>query len=152
MSSAFEMQFPTDDTDEGLHTALVGHADKLITAHEAALKVKHGDHVFVGTACATPRSLVAALEALPKPAADVELLHFLIDHAAFMVHPDWQGCSLASAMQQTMKTYAMARGVRGFVAKMLSSYLHMIRLARNSSVNVSTTEGEDGTVYVTSRF
>lgn len=99
MSSAFEIQFPTDATDEGLHTELVGHADKLITAHEATLKIKHGDHVIVGTACATPRSLVAALEALPKPPADVELLHFLTDHAAFMVHPEWQGCGLASAMQ-----------------------------------------------------
>lgn len=51
-----------------------------------------------------------------------------------------------------MKTHAMARGVRGFLAEILSSNLHMIRLARNSSVNVSTTDGEDGTVYVTSRF
>ena len=81
MADAFEMQFPTDDTDEGLHPLLVAHADKLITAHEAALKIHNGDHVFVGTACATPRSLVAALEALPKWPADVELLHFLTDHA-----------------------------------------------------------------------
>ena len=85
MSNAFEMQFPTDepepDESEGLRLLLGQHADKLITAAEAALKIKSGDHVFVGTACATPRSLVAALEALPKWPADVELLHFLTDHA-----------------------------------------------------------------------
>jgi hypothetical protein len=50
-----------------------------------------------------------------------------------------------------MKTHAMARGVRGFVAEILVSNMHMIRLARNASSNVST-EKEDGTVYVTSRF
>ena len=81
MTDAFEMQFPLDDTDAGVHPLLVAYAEKLITAHEAALKIKHGDHVFVGTACATPRTLVAALEALPKWPADVELLHFLTDHA-----------------------------------------------------------------------
>ena len=81
MTDAFKLQFPTDDTEEGLHPLLSAHAEKLITAHEAALKISNGDHVFVGTACATPRSLVAALEALPKWPADVELLHFLTDHA-----------------------------------------------------------------------
>jgi acyl-CoA hydrolase/RimJ/RimL family protein N-acetyltransferase len=81
MLDAFEMQFPTDDNDTGLDPSLIPHADKVITAEEAAQKIKNGDHVFVGTACATPRSLVAALEALPKWPADVELLHFLTDHA-----------------------------------------------------------------------
>lgn len=70
---------------------------------------------------------------------------------AFMVHPDWQGCGLASAMQQAMKTHARARGVRGFVAEILSSNAHMIRLARSASSQVST-EKEDGTVVVTSLF
>lgn len=37
--------------------------------------------VFVGTAPATPRTLVAALEALPKPRQDVELIHFLVQGA-----------------------------------------------------------------------
>ena len=37
--------------------------------------------VFIGTACATPRSLVAALENLPVRPADVELVHFLSDLA-----------------------------------------------------------------------
>ena len=37
--------------------------------------VRPGDKVFVGSACATPRALVAALEALGRPG--VELVHFL---------------------------------------------------------------------------
>ncbi len=52
-----------------------------ITADEAARLVRPGDHVFVGTASATPRTLVRALEALRSPPADVELIHFLTDGA-----------------------------------------------------------------------
>ena len=53
------------------------YGEKLISAEDAARLVKPGQHVFIGTACATPRTLVAALEALPKPPPDVELLHFI---------------------------------------------------------------------------
>lgn len=58
---------------------MAAYADKLVTAEQAMARVRAGDHVFVGTACATPRALVAALEVL-RP-ADVELLHFLTDQA-----------------------------------------------------------------------
>lgn len=53
------------------------YQDKLLTAEAAAQLIKPGQHVFIGTACATPRTLVAALEALPGPPADVEFIHFL---------------------------------------------------------------------------
>ena len=62
-------------------SALGGHREKLCSAAEAAAMVRPGDHVFVGTACATPRTLVAALENLPLRPADVELVHFLTDLA-----------------------------------------------------------------------
>ncbi|MBI5499111.1 MAG: GNAT family N-acetyltransferase [Deltaproteobacteria bacterium] len=49
-----------------------------LTSAEAALAaVRPGDHVFVGTACATPRTLVRALENLDRPLDDVQLVHFL---------------------------------------------------------------------------
>ena len=64
-----------------LHPALRPHADKVTTAALAAAQVRPGDHVFVGTASATPRALVAALEQLDLRPADVELVHFLTDHA-----------------------------------------------------------------------
>lgn len=54
---------------------------KCITAEAAARLIKPGNHVFVGTACATPRTLVGALEALLNPPADVELLHFITNGA-----------------------------------------------------------------------
>jgi len=67
--------------DAALPPALRPHAAKVISAAEAAGKVRHGDQVFVGGACATPRTLVRALEALPVPPTDVVLLHFLTDGA-----------------------------------------------------------------------
>jgi len=70
---------PPAEAQSALHPTLQPHAAKLCTAAQAVEAVRHGDHVFVGTACATPRSLVAALEATTL--ADVELLHFLTDHA-----------------------------------------------------------------------
>jgi len=56
---------------------LLAHQDKIITAEAAAELIKPGQHVFVGTACATPRTLLDALEALASPAADVQLYYFL---------------------------------------------------------------------------
>jgi L-amino acid N-acyltransferase YncA len=70
---------------------------------------------------------------------------------AFMVHPDWQGCGLGSALQRRMTTHAMARGVRGFVADILSTNQNMIRLARGSSTNAST-ESSGNTVRVSVLF
>jgi acyl-CoA hydrolase/GNAT superfamily N-acetyltransferase len=54
-----------------------GYSDKVITAEQAARFVKPGDNVFLGTGCAAPRTIVAALEALDSPPPDVCLHHFL---------------------------------------------------------------------------
>ncbi len=58
---------------------------KVITAKQAANVVQAGDRIFIGTACATPRRLVAALEELVPPPADVELFHFLTTGAVPLV-------------------------------------------------------------------
>ena len=55
---------------------------RLTSAADAATAVRPGDHVFVGSACATPRSLVDALEQLPSPPPGAVLVHFLTDRAA----------------------------------------------------------------------
>jgi len=52
---------------------------RLASASDAVSLVKAGDHVFVGSACATPRRLVEALEAREPPPAGVVLVHFLTD-------------------------------------------------------------------------
>jgi acyl-CoA hydrolase/RimJ/RimL family protein N-acetyltransferase len=54
-----------------------GWRDRLVSAEAAVSVVRPGDQVFVGSACATPLSLVEALERLRRPG--VALVHFLTD-------------------------------------------------------------------------
>ena len=54
---------------------------KLTSPEEALSCVESGDKVFVGTACATPQTLVRALENLNKELSDVQLYHFLVNGA-----------------------------------------------------------------------
>ena len=70
---------------------------------------------------------------------------------AFMVSPDWQGCGLGVAMQRRMSEHAIGRGVRGFVAEILATNPHMIRLAHGVSTQVST-DSQGSTVRVTALF
>jgi acyl-CoA hydrolase/GNAT superfamily N-acetyltransferase len=53
--------------------------NRIVPASEAVAAIRPGDHVFVGSACATPRRLVEALEQLARPPAGVVLVHFLTD-------------------------------------------------------------------------
>ncbi len=99
--------------------ALQAHADKLCSAQEAVKAVRPGDHVFVGTACATPRALVAALEALPVPPADVELLHFLTDHA---VPHDMQG---QATTRYRHRSFFVGADTRAAVKQGLAEYVPM---------------------------
>ena len=41
--------------------------------------MRSGDHVFVGGACATPRTLVRALEDIETPVSGIQFVHFLTD-------------------------------------------------------------------------
>lgn len=50
---------------------------KVCTAQEAVKLVQNGQRIFVGTACATPATLTAALEAREPAPDDIELFHFL---------------------------------------------------------------------------
>ena len=50
-----------------------------LTAQEAVALVEPGDRVFVGSACAVPRTLLAALEARRPAVPGVRLMHFLAD-------------------------------------------------------------------------
>ena len=53
---------------------LAAYADKLGTPELAFSHLRSGDHVFVGSGCAAPRTLLRALESMPLPPADLELL------------------------------------------------------------------------------
>ena len=58
---------------------LSGWEDRRASAADAVSLIRPGDQVFVGSACATPRTLVAALEGLAAPPKGVTLVHFLTD-------------------------------------------------------------------------
>ncbi|MES2949463.1 MAG: GNAT family N-acetyltransferase [Pseudomonadota bacterium] len=70
---------------------------------------------------------------------------------AFMVHPDWQGCGLGTALQSSMVRHAKKRGLRGFVADILPGNARMLRLARNGPPTVQA-ERTDDSVHVTQLF
>lgn len=53
--------------------------NRTVALAEAAASVRSGDHVFVGSACATPRTLVAALEDIETRVSGVQFVHFLTD-------------------------------------------------------------------------
>ncbi len=69
------------------HAALKPFADRITTADAAVSRIGNGAHVFIGTGCASPLTLIRALEMMASPPADVELLHFLTIKA-FNQHPD----------------------------------------------------------------
>jgi GNAT superfamily N-acetyltransferase len=74
---------------------------------------------------------------------------------AFMVHPGWQGCGLGHALQKSMAEHARGRGVRGFVAEIMASNEHMIRLARaglETGHGQVSMESSGSTVRVTALF
>ncbi|MDE2564504.1 MAG: GNAT family N-acetyltransferase [Burkholderiales bacterium] len=100
-----------------LHPRLQPHADKVASAAEAVRLVRPGDHVFVGSACATPRALVAALEAWEFGPADVELLHFLTDHA---VPHDAQG---RATTRLRHRSFFVGADIRAAVAQGLAEYV-----------------------------
>lgn len=105
--------------EPALHPRLQPHAAKVCSAAAAVQHVQHGEHVFVGTACATPRALVAALEARQPRPADVELLHFLTDHA---VPHDADGRPLTAYRH---RCFFVGQDMRAPVAQGLAEYVPM---------------------------
>ena len=98
-------------------------ASKICTAAEAVAHIRAGEHVFVGTACATPRALVAALEALKPAPADMEFVHFLTDHA---VEHDEEGVPLT---RYRHRCFFVGQDMRSAVRRGLADYVP-ISLAR----------------------
>jgi acyl-CoA hydrolase len=70
---------------------------------------------------------------------------------AYMVAPEWQGLGLGRALQARLQDYAMARGVRGFIADILANNERMVRLAAHAA-GAATTTREDDTLQVTILF
>ncbi len=103
-------------TEPSFHPALVPYCDKVIAANKAVRMIRPGQHVFVGTACATPRTLVAALESLPNPPDDVELVHFITTDA--VPHRDGQ-----SFTKYHHRSFFVDSDIRAAVKQGLAEYV-----------------------------
>lgn len=71
------MSINASEMDSRWRTALQRIEGKLVSAAAAVAGVAAGSRVFIGTACGLPRTLLAALETMPNPPADIEICHFL---------------------------------------------------------------------------
>ena len=93
------------------------------SAAEAVSSIRPGDHVFVGTGCATPSTLVDALERLDKPPAGVVLTHYLTDrvgsrgthyrHRVFYVGRDLRGTRSSAQLEYLPLSLADAPALLG---------------------------------------
>jgi len=64
-----------------IYPVLAGYKSRIVSAADAVRLVQPGNHVYLGTACATPRLLASALENLESPPDGVMLYHFQTDGA-----------------------------------------------------------------------
>jgi GNAT superfamily N-acetyltransferase len=104
----------------------------------------------------TEVALVAVTGSREDPQIVAHALYVLdpstnLAETAFIVHPDWQGTGLGAQLQRHLAAHAKAAGVQGFVAEILPTNEHMIRLAKQGASQVRT-EQMDGTVRVTTLF
>jgi acyl-CoA hydrolase/L-amino acid N-acyltransferase YncA len=118
--------------EPSLHPALQLHQHKICSALQAVEQVKPGDHIFVGTACATPRGLVHALESMKAVPADIELVHFLTDGA---VPKDAQGNSISKFRHRTFFVSndirsGVKQGIADYVPLSLARLPHLISIGR----------------------
>ncbi len=60
-------------------------SNKIKKPQEALAEVVSGARIFIGTACATPKTLVEALENLKQNLSDVQLIHFITTGAVPVV-------------------------------------------------------------------
>jgi len=102
-----------------LDPRLLPYADKIATAEEALGHIRGGSHVFVGTASATPRALVAALETMSMPPAGLELMHFITSSA--FPHDD-QG---RATTRFRHRTFFVGSDIRAAVKQGLADYVPM---------------------------
>ena len=100
-----------------LDPRLAPYADRIATAEEAVGHIRSGSHVFVGTACATPRTLVAALETMSMPPAGLELMHFITSSA--FPH-DEQG---RATTRFRHRTFFVGSDIRAAVKQGLADYV-----------------------------
>jgi acyl-CoA hydrolase len=94
-------------------------AAKVTTAADAVERIVGGSHVFVGTACATPRALMGALETMQHAPADIEFVHVITGGA---VPHDDQGRATTRFQH---RTFFVGSDIRAAVKQGLAEYVPM---------------------------
>ncbi|MEO8347168.1 MAG: GNAT family N-acetyltransferase [Betaproteobacteria bacterium] len=100
-----------------LDPRLAPYVDRIATAETAVGHIRSGSHVFIGTASATPRLLVGALETMSIPPADLELVHFLTTGA---VPHDDKG---QATTRFRHRTFFVGSDIRAAVSQGLAEYV-----------------------------
>ncbi len=88
---------------------IAGLGGKLVGAKQALAAIRPGSRIYLGTGCAAPRSLIAALETMDSGPPDLEFVSFLTTSAL----PDRAG-TLATRYRH--RTFFVGSDVRGLAA------------------------------------
>jgi len=94
------------------------YAERVARPSDAAARIQPGQRVFIGTGCAQPQAVVAAVAARWRDLADTELVHLLTSGDAPYAKAD-----LASHFR--VNTFFIAENVRGFFREGLGDYTPM---------------------------
>ena len=109
-------------------------AEKIITAEQAAQLVRPGNNVFIGTACAAPRTILAALEGLSSPPPDICIYHFLTTGM-------YEGLHSPPKTKYYHRTFYIGTDMKPFVPSGAADYvpirlMSVPRLLENKRLNI----------------
>ena len=82
---------------------------KLVSAERAVSGIRAGSHIYIGTGCAAPHSLLAALETMEPRPADLEFVSFLTTSAL----PQVEGASRTHYGHRAFFVGSDIRGLAG---------------------------------------
>ena len=82
---------------------------KLVSAERAVSPIRAGSRIYIGTGCAAPRSLLAALEMMEPRPADLEFVNFLTTSAL----PQVEGASRTHYRHRAFFVGSEMRGLAG---------------------------------------
>jgi acyl-CoA hydrolase len=82
---------------------------KLVSAERAVSQIRAGSRIYIGTGCAAPHSLLAALETMEPGPADLEFVSFLTTSAL----PQVEGASRTHYGHRAFFVGSEMRGLAG---------------------------------------
>ncbi|HPY30680.1 MAG TPA: GNAT family N-acetyltransferase [Verrucomicrobiota bacterium] len=101
------------------------YASQVMTAEQAVKKIRPGQRIFVGTGCAEPQELVAALTQRARELPDTEIIHLLTFGDAPYAHREL-------AQYFRVNSFFIAENVRNIIQEGLGDYtpIHLSDIPR----------------------